>query len=43
MSKPTNISGSDIEEYRSQLDNLSLLLDPMLIKVVTNFQNPPVK
>lgn len=43
MSKTTSISGGDIDDYRAQLDNLSLLMDPMLVKVVINFQKTTVK
>jgi hypothetical protein len=37
-SKATSISGKDIEDYKSQLDNLSLIIEPMMQKVVTNYQ-----
>lgn len=36
-SKPTAISGKNIEDYLSQLDNISLILDPMLNKVSQNY------
>lgn len=37
-SKPSNINGKDIEEYKSQLDNLSLILEPMMNKVILDYQ-----
>jgi hypothetical protein len=37
-SKQTNISGKQIEDYKSQLDNLSLIIEPMMSKVVINYQ-----
>ena len=36
-SKPTNIAGKKIEEYRSQLDNLSIIIEPMMKKVKSNY------
>lgn len=38
-SKPTNISGKQIDEYKSQLDNLSIIIEPMMNKVIINYQN----
>jgi hypothetical protein len=38
-SKPANISGKQIDDYRSQLDNLSIIIEPMMNKVVFNFQS----
>jgi hypothetical protein len=38
-SKPTNISGKQIEEYKAQLDNLSIIIEPMMNKVILNYQN----
>ena len=37
-SKPSNIGGKQIEDYKGQLDNLSLILEPMMNKVVLNYQ-----
>lgn len=38
-SKPTNISGKQIDEYKAQLDNLSIIIEPMMNKVILNYQN----
>lgn len=37
-SKQSKISGKDIEQYKSQLDNLSIILEPMMSKVIVNYQ-----
>ncbi len=36
--KPTNISGKKIDEYLSQLDNLSLIIEPMINTVILNYE-----
>ena len=36
-SKPTNIGGKKIDEYKSQLDNLSIIIEPMMKKVKSNY------
>ena len=36
-SKPTMISGKQILDYKAQLDNLSIILDPMMNKVSLNY------
>ena len=38
-SKPTNISGKQIDDYKAQLDNLSIIIEPMMNKVILNYQN----
>ena len=38
-SKPTSISGKQIDEYKAQLDNLSIIIEPMMNKVIINYQN----
>jgi len=38
-SKPTNISGKKIDEYRAQLDNLSIIIEPMMNKLMLNSKN----
>jgi hypothetical protein len=38
-STPQNVSGKNIEDYKSQLDNLSLIIDPMMNKVAINFES----
>lgn len=34
ISKPTSVSGKQIDEYRDQLDNISIILDPMMQKLL---------
>jgi hypothetical protein len=36
-SMPANISGKQIDEYKAQLDNLSLIIEPMMNKVILNY------
>ncbi len=36
-SKQAGISGKQIEDYKSQLDNLSLIIEPMMNKIVLNY------
>lgn len=38
-SKPTNISGKKIDEYGAQLDNLSVIIEPMMNKLILNYKN----
>ncbi len=38
-STPTNISGKEIDEYKSQLDNLPIIIEPMMNKMILNYQN----
>lgn len=37
-STPTNISGGKIRDYMQQLDNLSLIFEPMMLKIGEHFQ-----
>jgi len=37
-SKATNISGKDIEQYKNQLDVLPFIIEPLLLKVSSNFK-----
>jgi hypothetical protein len=37
-SKPENISGNQIDEYQAQLDNLSIILEPMMDKLILKYK-----
>lgn len=36
--KPATISGKEIDQYVSQLDNLSLIIEPMMNKIILNYK-----